>query len=84
MPKSFLKTGEDRFLRSGFGVDHSVRMEPGQSQRRREQVAARYTPQDLTMGPRQNPGGEQGRRRSVQGAIGTAGDLMQRPPQFAA
>jgi acetyl esterase/lipase len=80
MSQSFLKAGEDGYLVTRVQVDDSIRQESGLGDGGREEVLTRDTPQDLA--PRAR--GEQGSRRTVDGAVAATGDLVQRAERQSA
>ncbi len=84
MPDSFFETGEHRLLVAGVHVDDPVRGETDLGQRRREQILPGDAPQDLAFGSSGDAGGEQGRRRAVDGGIATSRHFVQRPERQTA
>ena len=78
MPQPFLHAGEHGLVVAGLDIDHPVGSEAGLGERRREQVRARDAPEHLALGAGRDAGGEQRRRRAIDRAVATAGDLVQR------
>ncbi len=79
MPQPFLETGEHGLVVTGLDIDDPIRRQPGLRDRRRKQILADDTPQDLPLGARHDAGGEQSRGGPVDSAVTPTSHLMQRP-----
>ena len=84
MSQSFLKTCQHRLLVSRFDIDHPVRLEPGRSECRREQILTGHAPQHTPPGPRCDPGGKECSGSAVDRAVIAAGHFMQRAERQSA
>jgi len=70
-----LHRGQHIGVRSGLDEDHPGSVEPGEVERRCEQVGPAQRPDDHVVGPGKDAGEEDGRRRIVR-QVARAGDLM--------
>lgn len=77
MAQAFLEARQYALLVLHLGIDHPIGMEAGLGDRRRKQVAAGYTPQDLACGARHDAGGKQCRGGAVDSTVAATGDLVQ-------
>ena len=78
MPQSLFEACEDRLLVAAFEVDDAVGFQASLRERWREKVRTREAPEHLARCASGDPGGEKRRRRAVDRAVSSAGDLMQR------
>lgn len=79
MAKAFLETGENSRLVAGLDIDHPPGRQPGLGKRGREKILPRDTPQDASPRSGSDAGGPEGGRGAVDGSVGAARDLVQRP-----
>lgn len=77
MPQTFLEARQRRFLVACFDIDHTIGLQTGLRQRRREQVRPRQAPKDFPLGTRGDSGGEQGSRGAVDCTIAASRHLVQ-------
>jgi hypothetical protein len=84
MSNSFLETGQHRLLVAGVDKDDTVRTETDLGQGRREEVLPGDAPEHLAFRSGGDAGREQGSRRTIDGGIAAAGNLVQRPERQAA
>lgn len=84
MAQTFLEAGQDRFVVAAFEIDDPIRLQACLGECRREEVRARHAPQHLALRSGGDAGGEQGRGRTVDRTVPTAGDLVQRTERQAA
>ena len=76
MSEAFLHAGEDRLVVACLDVDHAIRRQSCLRERRREEIRACDTPQDLARRPRGDAAGEQGGGRTVDGTKSAARNFM--------
>ena len=77
MAKAFLHREQHARIAACLDVYHPIGMQPGEMQRRGEQVAPAQAPEHRPLDPREDAG-EEDRGAGVVGQVGTAGDFMQR------
>lgn len=78
MPQALLHAGEYGLVVPRLYIDHSIREQAGLRDGRREEVSFRVTPQDLPPCPGGDSRTEKRRCCAVDGAVPSAGDLVQR------
>ncbi len=77
MAEAFLHGEKDVGIAARLDVDHPVRVEAGEVERRREQVAPPQAPQHRSLDAGEDPGQED-RGAGVVGELGSAGYLVER------
>lgn len=77
MAKAVLEAGEQGLLVTGLDVDDAAGREARLGDGGREQVLTGDAPQDLALGPRRDPGGEQGRGCPVHRTVPAASHFVQ-------
>lgn len=77
MAQTFLHAGEQCFFVSSLDIDDTARQQTHLGQRRRKEVRPRHTPEHLALRAGGDRCREQGCCSAIDGAIATAGDLMQ-------
>lgn len=82
--ESLLETGQEARLVARLQIEQTVRIQARLAQRRSEEVGPGDAPKHWARKPRGDPGGEEGRRRPVDGAVAAPGDLVQGAARQAA
>ncbi len=78
MAQPFLHAGQHGLVIAGFEIDYAIGRETSLSDRRREEIWTRDAPQDLALGSSRDARAEQGCCSTIDRAIPTACNLMQR------
>ena len=78
MAQPFLHAGQHGLVIAGFKIDYAIGCKTCLSDRRREQVRTGDTPEDLALGSSRDARAEQGCCSTIDRAIPTACNLMQR------
>jgi hypothetical protein len=78
MPLALFKAGEHRLLVAAVEIDDAISLQAGLRQRRREKVRPRDALKHLAARAGGDPGSEERRRGTVDGAVSAAGNLMRR------
>ena len=84
MPQTLLEARQHTLLVADLGIDNPVGVKPGLGNRRRKQVAASHTPQDLSRGACHDAGRKQCRCCAVDGTIAATGHFVESAERQAA